>query len=61
VYRALAVGEEMPDEVIRWELAERFGWTLDYIDSLTLHDFLEYVTIQDGKGHASKSIFKKAQ
>jgi hypothetical protein len=51
-------GEE-PIEVIRWKLAEKFGWTLEYIDSLPVAILHEYLQIQDGKTHASGSILRK--
>ena len=36
-------------EVIRWNLAERFGWTLEYIDSLPVSVLHEFLQIQAGK------------
>lgn len=44
-------------EFRRWQFAERFGWTLDYIDTLTLadfDDFDQYLQVLDGmnKGQA---------
>jgi len=39
-------------ELIRWRLAEKFGWTLDYIRSLTLADLQEYLQIEDGRANA---------
>jgi len=52
----------LPD-VAKWKLAERFGWTLDYIDSLSLqdiYDYAEFNEIQDGynKGMAYKHKLK---
>ena len=29
-------------ELMRWSMAERFGWTLDYIDSLSMADIHEF-------------------
>ena len=55
-----ATGDESePIEALRWRVAERFGWTLDYIDSLSVADLHEYLQIQDGLGHAQKSIIKR--
>lgn len=45
-------------EQIRWNMAEKFGWTLDYIDSLPLSEYHEYLQIQDGLAHLEKSILK---
>ena len=36
----------------RWDLAERFGWTLDYIDALPVADLHEYLQIRNGKAKA---------
>ena len=33
-------------------MAEQFGWSLDYIDSLTIADLHEYLQIEHGKGKA---------
>jgi hypothetical protein len=33
---------------VRWELAEKFGWTLEYIDSLSMETLHEYLQIQAG-------------
>lgn len=46
-------------EVIRWQLAEKFGWTLDYIDALPVSELHEFLQVQDGLAHASRSIIKK--
>lgn len=48
-----------PIEVVRWNLAEKFGWTLEYIDSLPVATLHEYLQIQDGLAHAAKSIIKR--
>jgi hypothetical protein len=37
-------------------MAERFGWTLEYIDSLPMAKLHEYLQIEDGKMHAMKSL-----
>ena len=49
----------MPTELIRWSIAEKFGWTLEYVDSLAMADLHEFMQIQDGRAHASKSIIKR--
>jgi len=43
---------------MKWNLAEKFGWTLEYIDSLPLSRLHEFMQIQDGRYKASNSILK---
>jgi len=45
-------GGDAPLEVIRWQMAERFGWTLEYVDALNLKDLHEYLQIEDGRAKA---------
>ena len=45
-------------EQIRWKLAEKFGWTLEYIDSLPVATLHEYLQVQDGLMHYENSIIK---
>jgi len=63
VYRALALGDEVPAEIpveiTRWDMAETFGWSLEYIDSLPMSEIINYLSIRDGKAHANTSIIKK--
>ena len=33
--------------MLKWRLAERFNWTLDYVDSLTWGDIFDYLSIRD--------------
>ena len=35
-------------------MAERFGWTLEYIDSLPLSKLHEFMQIEDGKIKAAQ-------
>lgn len=51
--------EGTPFELVRWSIAEKFGWTLDYIDSLSIADLHEFMQIQDGRAHANKSIIRR--
>jgi hypothetical protein len=44
---------------IRWSLAEKFGWTLEYIDNLSLGDIYDYYQLQDGRNKAAKSVNRK--
>lgn len=41
-------GEGKPFEMLVWELAEKFGWTLEYVESLPMAKIHEYLQIQDG-------------
>lgn len=54
-----ALGDNAPHELLRWQMAEKFGWTLDYIDSLSVATLHEYLQIQDGLAHARSSIIAK--
>jgi hypothetical protein len=38
--------------LIIWNLAEKFGWTLEYIESLPITKIFEYLQIQEGKAKA---------
>lgn len=49
----------MPLEWWRWELARKMGWTLEYVDSLSLQDWHDYWQILDGEAKARKSLEKK--
>lgn len=47
-------------ELMRWNLAERFHWTLDEVDALKVADLHELVQIDDAKAkireqHGTKS------
>jgi hypothetical protein len=50
---------QQPIEAIRWQLAEKFGWTLDYIDNLPLSELHEYLNVRDGLFRANTSIIKR--
>jgi hypothetical protein len=39
----------MPLELMRWTIAERFGWTLEQVDALKISDLNEYLQILDGR------------
>ena len=53
---AIVGNQPTPPEYWRWKLAEKFGWTLDYIDALSIGDFNEYIQVADGtaKGLADR-------
>ena len=40
--------------MVRWEMAERFGWTLDQIDALSVGDWHEWENIKKGRYEAQK-------
>lgn len=48
-----------PLEALRWLLAERFGWTLEYVDSLSVADVHEFLQVEDGRKHVRESIIIK--
>lgn len=52
VYLHLKRGEPAPYELIVWEMAKEFGWTLEYIGSLPLARLHEYQQIIDGREKA---------
>jgi len=49
-------GEPAPFEMVRWHLAETFGWSLEYIDSMSFQDVYEYFQIAEGKNKAMPRI-----
>jgi len=51
----------MPLEYWRWELARAFGWSLEYIDNLSLSDLFEYWQIEDGTNKAAADSRAHAQ
>lgn len=52
-------GHPAPIELLRWELAERYGWTLDEIGALSMADIHEFLQIMDGKTKAQSSQDKR--
>jgi len=38
--------------MLRWILAERYGWTLAEIGALSMADVHEWIQIEDGKAKA---------
>lgn len=54
VYKHLKFNAPAPGRYVEWLLAERTGWTLDYIESLPLAVFHEWLQIMDARGKASK-------
>jgi hypothetical protein len=48
----------LPLEWWQWEMARKFGWTLEYIESLPLGRLHQYWQIQDGEGKAQAQLSK---
>jgi hypothetical protein len=42
----------MPGEYLMWKLIFDTGWTLDYIESLTMQDFHDYLNVKDAMNKA---------
>lgn len=48
-------------ELIRWTLAERFGWTLAEVDALSMMDLADFYQIEDGRAKAREHGRKDSQ
>lgn len=46
----------MPIEVVKWNLAEKFNWTLDYINTLSVEDYHVWQAIVKGRTEALEVI-----
>ncbi len=55
----LVWGEDMPDEYMLWEMAEQFGWSLEYIQNLPEARWREWPNMRQGKAMARGSIIGK--
>lgn len=42
----------MPIQAVRWKIAERFGWTLEQVDALSLADLYELLEVIEGENKA---------
>lgn len=51
--------EPVPWEYTRWQLAKAYGWTLEYIDSLSIGDIREWYQVTDATAKYGKSEFAK--
>jgi hypothetical protein len=40
-------------ELLRWSMAERFGWTLAEVDALSMGDLHEFLQIEDARAKAA--------
>jgi hypothetical protein len=49
---AIKHGAPAPSELVIWNLAERFGWTLEYCRSLSWQDWVDFVNIEDARKKA---------
>lgn len=60
MYRYLTKpGDGKPAEMIRWEIAERFGWTLEYIDALSLGEIHQLINVDDGRVKGRTSLLNR--
>ena len=46
-------------ELFIWDLAERFGWTLEYIDGLSVERMREIIALDDARAKAKAKWRKK--
>lgn len=61
VYMGLVWDEPIPDEYVTWQMAERFGWSIEYIEGLPEARWREFFAVEEGKAMARNSIVKKAR
>ena len=52
-------GAPAPWELFVWQLAERFGWTLEYIESLPMARWHEFLLIEDARSKARETARMK--
>lgn len=43
-------GKPAPLELVVWEMAEHFGWTLEYVEGLSVARLHQWQQITDGRG-----------
>lgn len=48
VYFGLKYGKPLPIKYIIWKIAFDTGWTLEYIESLPMSRYVDYIQIKDG-------------
>jgi len=60
VYIGLVAEAGVPMEYHVWAMAERFGWTLEYIDSIPLARWYELIQIDEARARARNSLIGKA-
>ena len=54
VYYALKFGDPPPLAYLRLVVARTFGWTLEYVDSLSPHEFFDILWLLDGEAKAGQ-------
>ena len=54
MFECIAFKSSAPNELLLWNMAERFGWTLDYVRSVNMSDINDYIQITDGKAKAAE-------
>lgn len=59
MYIGLVTGSGLPHEYFVWNIAERFGWTLEYIEQLPLARWHELIKIDDARAKAPGSLMNK--
>ena len=50
----------LPFEYFRWRMAKEFGWTLKYVDSLSIADLHEWLAVEDGMNKARTSLLNRS-
>lgn len=53
---ALTLGKPAPYALLRWRLVRETGWTLEYIDSLSIADIHEREQVLDGESKAANDV-----
>lgn len=56
-----SISETMMISLIKWRLAERTGWTMEYIDNLSLDTLMFYLGIQDADAKYQEYERERAQ
>lgn len=51
-------GKNPPTELLVWTLAERFGWTLEYIEGLPITRIHELIQVDEGRNKAMEFMQK---
>jgi len=45
--------------MVIWEMAERFGWSLEYVEGLSMARLHEWTQIQDGRSKGQEARAQK--
>ena len=54
MHLGIAYGAPLPTEYLRWAMAERMGWTLEYVDNLDVADMHQGLAVWEGEAKARK-------